>query len=149
MIGLQADSVEVPGISGDGIRILAWKGDRQKQFVWSSSKLLETLERTASSDLSVAVAWLLLCFHDVYYDTDIFLRAYVQNVSGVRLEAVPFILEDGHLVAECSASVCTAKPKKSDKVIFQVDKNTARVLLPLSSSELKDLLFGRLRRIGT
>ena len=147
--GLRADAVEVPGVSGEEVRIIAWKDDRQKQFLWDGQKLLATLERTADTPLSMAVVWLLLCFHDVYYDTDVLLRDYVKNLSGVKLEAVPFTLEDGSLVTECSPTVCTSKPKSSDQVIFRVDKNSMRVLLPLSSSQLKDLLFGRLRRIDT
>jgi hypothetical protein len=147
--GLRADTVEVPGVSGEKVRIIAWKADRQKQFLWDGQTLLATLERTADTPLGMAVAWLLLCFHDVYYDTDALLRDYIKNVSGVQLERTPFTLEDGHLVTECSSSVCKRKPKTSGEVVFQVDKNSMRVLLPLSSSELKDLLFGRLRRIDT
>lgn len=146
---LNADSVEVPGVSGDEVRIIARKGDEQQQPLWDDKKLLATLERTANTPLGMAVVWLLLCFHDVYYDTDILLRDYVKHVSGVQLEPVPFELSDGHLVTACSPSVCTSKPENSGQVIFRVDKNSMHVLLPLSSSELRDLLLGRLRRNGS
>lgn len=144
-----ADTIEVPGVSGDKVRIIASKNDHVKYVTLSGPQLLDKLECTADSHLAAAVAWLLLCFHDVYYDTDSFLHDYVQNLCGVRLEYVPFFLADANLVAHCDHASCKGKPKKSDKVIFQVDKNIARVLLPLSSPELRDLLFGRLRRIDT
>jgi len=141
------DSIEIPGASGGEVRIIAHKSDHIKYRTLSGPQILSRLERTADSPLAVAVAWLLLCFHDVYYDTDDFLHDYVKNVCGVRLEWVPFFLLDGNLVASCEHSACKGKPKKSDKAIFQVDKNIASVLLPLSSPELRELFFGRLRRI--
>ena len=142
-------SIEIPGASGGEVRIIARKDDHVSYGILSGQQILNRLERTADSPLAVAVAWLLLCFHDVYYDTDAFLHDYVKNVCGIRFERVPFFLMDGNLVARCDHSACKGKPKKSDKVIFRVDKNTASVLLPLSSPELRDLLFGRLRRIDT
>jgi hypothetical protein len=143
------DTVEVPGVSNDKVRVIAHKNGHCKYSTLSGPKLLSLLERNADSPLSVAVAWLLLCFHDVYYDTDALLHDYVQNVCSVRLEHVPFFLAGDNLVAICDHTTCVGKPKKSDKAIFQVDKNIARVLLPLSSPELRELLFGRLRRIDT
>ena len=147
-LGLNADSVEVTGVTEDGVSILARKGNLQKRFSWTSDKILTELERTATNSLSVAVAWLLLCSHDLYYDTDAFLRDYVYHVCGLRIEAVPFCLDGDFLTTCCDKSCCVGNAKNTDKLVLQVDKNKITVLIPLSSLDVQELLFGWLRRIG-
>lgn len=145
--GFCADSVTVSGADDEEIRFVAYKGGNRKDVVWTAASLLERLRQSTSTNVNY-IAWLLLCFHDVYYDTDSLLHDYVSNACGVRLEWVPFYCDGANLAAECDRTGCTGKPKKTDKVIFEVDKDKVRVLLPLSSADLKVLLFERLRRIS-
>jgi len=105
------------------------------------------LEKTLDGPWTMPTVYQLLRMEDVYFDTDEVLRDFVRQQGGLQLERVPFICSPSDLQTECDLRHCSGKRKKAKSVLFDVDENLLRVILPLSSSSLQELLFGRLRRI--
>lgn len=139
--------VEVLGTSGDCLVVASGTGDEKNTFHWDSAHLLRMLEKTIDGPWAMPTVYQLLQMVDVYFDTDVLLRDFVRQQGGMELERTPFICGSSDLHTECDLTHCSGKQKKSKSVLFDVDENLLRVLLPLSSSNLQELLFGRLRRI--
>jgi hypothetical protein len=139
--------VEVVGISGDSLIVESGTEDQKNTFSWNAERLLHLLEKTISSPWAMPTIYQLMRMYDVYFDTDELLRDFVRQQGGMKLERVPFICGPVDLQAECDLTHCSGKQKKSESVLFDVDENLLRVIIPLSSSAVQELLFGRLRRI--
>jgi hypothetical protein len=141
------DWVEVVGISGDSVVVESGTEDKRSTFTWTSDHLLHLFEGSRKKPWTMAMVWQLVQFMDVYFDTDDMLRDFVRQQGGVKLERVPFICTPTELFTECDETHCSGKQKKSESVLFDVDENQMRVIIPLSSSPVQELLLGRLRRI--
>jgi hypothetical protein len=141
------DWVEVVGISGDCVVVESGTDEQRNTFSWNAEHLLRLLGKTIASPWAMPTIYQLVRMYDVYFDTDELLRDFVRQQGGLEVERVPFICGPVDLQTECDVNHCSGKQKKSKSVLFDVDENLLRVIIPLSSSAVQELLFGRLRRI--
>ena len=148
--GLAADSVEAPRISGGSLQIRALRSGREKTFAWSDTELLSMLSKgttTESLKLSTGSVWSICKFSDVSSDTDRLLRTYIAHKPGVTLEDTPFILEEDSLSLECDKDHCSGELESTEDVVFELYNDRLRVVVPLESLSVRELLLERLRRI--
>ncbi len=146
---LQADAVDTLGMTDSKTQFAAVRNGESKSFFWDDEQLLQRLHNSEHTDKVFSVLWSICHFVDRNGELGSMVRSYVKRVTGIAVESVPFLLTPLGLSLSCDKKSCKGSAKKpSDLVEMDVDKNRLSMLVPISNTEMRELLFGRLRRIS-
>ena len=143
---LGAEYVACLGMSGGKVQVEARREGRTGTWLWSGDDLLQKLSDDVS-ELSGALAWVLCKFYDIVDESDSMLWNFVNTSVGLAIEPVPFMRKDAYLFMTCDRKSCSGTEKKSASVHVKAENDILRVEIPLGNPDLRELLFGRLRRI--
>ena len=139
-------AVSCLSMSDGAVQVEARKDGKQKSLKWTSDDLLLRLQEDQSASVG-ALAWTLCKFQDILDETNDMLHDYVKSQIGLRLENVLFFVKGDYLMLRCSRQNCSGRQKESTNVqVTQADDGRICVKIPLINSDLRELLFGRLRR---